>query len=83
VGAAVEPLPAQVALEQDGTPPGFDVQFETTRVQLAAMSSMRKAILCCFPGYHADVVLGLYVPMGPQGGVVGGTWSISVAEGVI
>lgn len=71
-------------LEEDGSPPPFGAQFDTTRVQIAAMAAMRRAILCCFPAARAqDVVLGLYVPMGPAGGVVGGTWSISVAEGAI
>lgn len=70
--------------EQDGTPPPFAAQFDTTRVQIAAMAAMRRAVLCCFPAGRAqDVVLGLYTPLGPEGGVVGGTWSISVAEGAI
>lgn len=71
-------------LEDDGAPPGFSAQFDATRVQLAAMAAIRRAIICCFPTARAaDVVLGLYVPMGPEGGVVGGSWAISVAEGAI
>jgi hypothetical protein len=71
-------------LQEDGTPPAFAEQFNTTRVQLAAMAAIRRAVICCFPATRAqDVILGLYVPMGPEGGVVGGSWSISVAEGAI
>lgn len=66
-----------------GEPPDFSAQFEATRVQLAAMAAVRRAIICCFPVNTKDVVLGLYIPMGPEGGVVGGSWSISVAEGAI
>jgi hypothetical protein len=69
--------------DQDGTPPGLTAQFEATEVQLAAMSAIRAAVQCCFPGNAKDVVLGQYTPMGPAGGVVGGSWSIFVAEGAI
>jgi hypothetical protein len=59
-------------------------QFDAVRLQMAAMSAIRRAVLCCFPGARSqDVILGVYLPIGPQGGVVGGTWSISVAEGAI
>jgi hypothetical protein len=68
----------------DGEPPSMAAQFDAVRLQMAAMNAMRQAILCCFPTSRAsDVALGVYVPAGPQGGVVGGTWSISVAEGAV
>lgn len=68
----------------DGDPPGMSAQFDAVRLQLAAMNSIRRAVICCFPGRRAsDVVLGVYNPMGPEGGVVGGYWSISVAEGAL
>lgn len=69
--------------ENDGTPPGMSAQFDAVEVQMAAMDAMTAALLCCFPGNRVDVVLNQYTPMGPQGGVVGGTWSLYVAQGVV
>lgn len=69
--------------DSDGTPPNLVEMFESTRLQMAGMATIRRAILCCFPGKSQDVVLGTYQPIGPEGGVVGGFWSISVAEGAI
>lgn len=71
-------------LTDGGEPPDLAAQFDSTRLQLAAMSTIRRAIICCFPASTIhSVVLGVYQPMGPQGGVVGGYWSIAVAEGAI
>lgn len=67
----------------DGSPPTFADHFESAELQLAAMSAMRVAMQCCFPGHRMDVVLGQYTPTGPQGGVVGGVWSLFVAEGAV
>lgn len=70
-------------MSDDGDPPDLTAQYEATRLQLAAMNTMRRAIACCFPGRAPNVVLGTYTPIGPEGGVVGGVWTISVAEGAI
>jgi hypothetical protein len=69
--------------DDEGNPPSMNEQFDATRLQLAGMNTIRRAILCCFPSKARDVVLGTYQPLGPEGGVVGGFWSISVAEGAI
>jgi hypothetical protein len=69
--------------ESDGTPPDLASQFEAVELQLAAMAAMRAAIECCMPANTADYAIGQYTPMGPEGGVVGGSWSIFVAEGAI
>jgi hypothetical protein len=72
------------AVSSDGEPPDLPAQFDATRLQLAGMNTMRRALRCCFPGQRgADTVLGNYTPMGPMGGVVGGTWTVFVAEGAI
>lgn len=68
----------------DGSPPDMAAQFDATRLQVAAMAAMRRALLCCFPtGNSKDLILGPYAPIGPDGGVVGGTWTVWVAEGAI
>lgn len=69
--------------DSDGSAPTFADQFESVETQLAAMAAMRVAMQCCFPGNRIDVVLGQYTPMGPQGAVVGGVWSLFVAEGAV
>lgn len=67
----------------DGEPPPMSTMFDSTRLQLAGMNTIRRAVICCFPGKARDVVMGIYNPMGPEGGVVGGFWSIFVAEGAM
>ena len=46
---------------------------ESARLQMAAMDAMRRAITCCYEGDHLS--LGIYTPLGPQGGLVGGSWT--------
>jgi hypothetical protein len=36
---------------------------------------MRDAIMCCD---FDNIVLGQYQPLGPQGGLVGGFWTVDV-----
>jgi len=55
-------------------PSEFDM-FEPTRLQLATMKAMKDAIMCC--GFD-NIVLGQYQPLGPQGGLVGGFWTVDV-----
>lgn len=46
--------------------------------QMADMAAMRRAILCC--ASSEDVSLGQYTPIGPEGGVYGGQWSVALGE---
>lgn len=63
-------------------PPGLSAMYDSTRIQMAAMAAMLRAIECCLSGRSKDVALGAYTPLGPDGGVVGGSWTVTVAEGV-
>lgn len=66
------------------TPPGLSAMFDSTRLQMAAMAAMLRAIECCLGAANRkSVALGAYAPLGPDGGVVGGTWTVTVAEGVL
>ena len=47
--------------------------------QMADMAAMRRAIVCCNE-QMGDMVLGMYTPMGPSGGVYGGNWSLTIGE---
>lgn len=58
--------------------PSADEQFEATRLQLADMRVLRDTIQCCFG--DTEFLLGSYVPRGPQGGCVGGTWNVTVSS---
>lgn len=57
-------------------PPTPAEQMADAQLQIADMLAMRRAVACC-PG-SADFVLGVYTPTGPQGGLVGGVWSIDL-----
>jgi len=60
----------------DGEPPSLASLLASAQLQLADMAAMRRAIVCC--STSGDVVLGAYTPTGPQGGVVGGSWLVSL-----
>lgn len=52
---------------------------EATAQQITDMLTIRKAILCCSPLLRQDYVLGTYSPLGPAGGLVGGSWLVTVS----
>lgn len=48
----------------------------STEGQVAAMMAARKAILCCSAYGGKDFILGQWTPIGPLGGLVGGSWTV-------
>jgi hypothetical protein len=69
-------------LGDEGELPTLSDQFEATRLQLADMAAMRRAIQCCETGIrYRRLQLGTYSPGGPQGGVLWGTWTVWIEEG--
>lgn len=62
----------------DGSPPSEAEMLGATQTQVVEAAVMRDAITCCADDY--DVVLGSYTPMGPNGGCLGGVWSLTVSE---
>jgi len=75
---------APVTEGRSNNPPGLSQLFDSTRLQMAAMAAMLRAIECCLGATSSKFVsLGPYTPLGPDGGVVGGSWSVTVAEGVL
>lgn len=58
--------------------PTADEQWESARLQVATMDAMRYAITCCMDNDVVDIALGIYTPVGPNGGLVGGTWNVNV-----
>lgn len=64
--------------ENDGSPVSpqelADAAFQQSQEALA----MRAAVACCSPLTSKQYILGIYTPYGPEGGMVGGTWSAVV-----
>lgn len=56
-----------------GAPPTAAQMLAATELQIADMHVMQKAALCCGEVSTRDVILGTYEPVGPEGGLVGGT----------
>jgi hypothetical protein len=86
-GNCVVPLGADIEMgvtrcmtigAEDGSPPTQDELGEATALQIMDMLAMRSAVLCCPSLTAKDYILGPYTPFGPQGGLVGGTWQVSV-----
>lgn len=51
--------------------------FEASRLFMADMYAMRRAVLCCFKEQYPDakVALGAWSPIDTAGGVAGSTWT--------
>jgi hypothetical protein len=58
------------------TPPEPQELARAGRLQVADMLAMWRAVACC--NSAKDFILGQYIPIGPQGGVVGGTLPLAI-----
>lgn len=56
---------------EGGTPPEFASLTASAVLQVADMMAMWRAVHCCQNA--RDFIIGQYVPIGPQGGLIGGT----------
>jgi hypothetical protein len=65
--------------EEAGQPPLAENMNAAATQQIADMLAMRRAIKCCEALVDLDYILGVYQPTGPQGMIVGGTWTITLA----
>jgi hypothetical protein len=63
---------------EDGEPPTAAALEKAVAKQLADMEAMRSAVRCCDALADIDYRLGTYAPVGPQGCVAGGVWTVSV-----
>jgi hypothetical protein len=63
---------------EDGDPVTHEQHAEAFAEQMADALAMHAAIACCVTGY--TVALGTYDPIGPEGGCLGGTWTLNVAK---
>lgn len=72
--------PVMTGTKQAPIPPTMDVVLAATRLQMADMQATRTAICQALNNTGRDYQLGAYTPVGADGGVVGGTWALLVAE---
>lgn len=66
--------------DDDGSPLTMAEQLAATRLQLADKAAARAAIQCCVGKMDLQYNLGEYTPYGPEGGCVGGFWTITVQQ---
>lgn len=68
----------------NGALPTVEQQEDAARLGVADMRAIQRAVLCCFGAdgqqRFREVAVGTYQPLGPMGGVYGGTWSLTVSE---
>lgn len=65
--------------DERGNLPSPQEQTDAVELQMADMLVMWKAILCCSAIPSGDIILGQYQPLGPEGGLVGGAFTLSLA----
>lgn len=63
---------------EDGSQPDAGTLLAEAEQQHQDAMSMWRAVACCTGLTSKDYVLGSYVPMGPMGGYMGGSWNLSV-----
>lgn len=66
--------------DAEGNMPGVDEYLRQTRLQLADMAAIRRAISCCFATVDTDYILGSYSPIPFDGGCGGGAWEVYVMQ---
>jgi hypothetical protein len=67
-----------IRIEEEGGVLPAEEMLEAVQLQIADMLTMQQALKCCGSLNNEDFVLGQYAPIGPMGGLVGGTWLISI-----
>lgn len=64
--------------ESTGEAPPAETMSAAALTQVDDLIAMRRAVMCCDALKDEDYSLNTYQPVGPQGMVVGGTWTLSV-----
>ena len=65
--------------DSEGNPPPPAELLASTQLQMADAMTMLRAIQCCPAVPTKDTLVGAYAPLGPEGGLVGGVLTLSVA----
>lgn len=68
-------------VDDEGNQQGVAEHLEATRIQIADMAAIRRAIACCFSDAEdGDYNLGTYTPIPFSGGCGGGAWALTVQQ---
>lgn len=65
-------------IEEKGGSLPMEEMLAVSQLQIADMLTMQQALMCCTAFGSEDFVMGQYAPVGPEGGIVGGTWLVSI-----
>lgn len=68
----------QGLITRDGRPVPASVVSEAAAQQMLDMETMFRAIVCCTTLNGKDFIVGAYTPLGPEGGIVGGSLAVSI-----
>lgn len=71
---------AQSKIRDDGTPPAPDLVTADAEQQEDDRLAIRNAILCCSIVEGRDLIVVGWEPIEPQGGCVGGTWTMFIRD---
>lgn len=61
--------------DEEGNPMPVEYQFAKAEAQMDEQAVMRRVLLCSETAQGYDKLLGAYLPIGPEGGCVGGAWT--------
>lgn len=64
--------------DEAGNAPSPEELLAATKEQMSDMAAVVRAVSCCDGISGKDFILGTYTPLGPEGGVVGGVWTVQM-----
>lgn len=67
-------------LGPEGQLPSMADQLEAAALQASDMAASGRAAACCFKDDGRFVAVNQWLPLGPEGGCLGGSWSVTVGE---
>lgn len=66
-------------IADDGTPPAASLVGEDAALQAVDMLTLYQTIVCTLDAWDVDLMMvGRWVPLGPEGGCVGGEWPVTI-----
>jgi hypothetical protein len=67
--------------DETGAPTTPAELLAAAQLQIADSLVMQQAVYCCAAIPPKEVIMSAYTPLGPAGGLVGGTWALSMGLG--
>jgi hypothetical protein len=69
----------QTFADTEGNVMPLEYQESKAESQMAEMAAMKRVLVCSDAASNTDVFMGQYLPIGPEGGAVGGAWTAQFA----